>query len=96
MKVKPEIIYISRTKTLDELKDYILRLKKIKNFYEEEDEIKNLRLWKFVDNSDSSWKEALEEFSKVTKELNETDSKINYDKISCLEGKYKIRKKNKL
>jgi hypothetical protein len=87
IKVKPEIIYISRTKTLDEIKEYILRLKKIKNFYDEEDEIKNIRLWKFVDNSDSSWKEALDEFSKVSKELNETDSKINYDKITCLEGK---------
>ena len=60
MKIGPEILYISRTKTLDELKEYILRLKKINNFYDEEDEIKNLRLWKFVDNSDSTWKQALE------------------------------------
>jgi hypothetical protein len=88
MKIGPEILYISRTKTLDELKEYILRLKKINNFYDEEDEIKNLRLWKFVDNSDSTWKQALEEFSKISKELNETDTKINYEKITCLEGKY--------
>ena len=88
MKIGPEILYISRTKTLDELKEYILRLKKINNFYDEEDEIKNLRLWKFVDNSDSTWKQSLEEFSKISKELNETDTKINYEKITCLEGKY--------
>ena len=87
-KIKPEIVYISRTKNLNDLKEYILRLKKINKFYEDEDEIKNLRLWKFIDNSDSSWKEALEEFSKITKELNETDTKINYEKISCLEGNF--------
>ena len=39
-------------------------------------------------NSDSTWKQALEEFSKISKELNETDTKINYEKITCLEGKY--------
>ena len=72
---------------MDQLKEHILKLKKIKNFYEEKHEIKDLRLWKFIDNSDSSWKEALEEFSKIKKELNESDVKVNYDKISCLEGK---------
>jgi hypothetical protein len=70
------------------LKEHILNLKKINKFYDEEDEIKNLRLWKFNDNNDSSWKEALEEFSKIKQELNETNEKVNYDKISCLEGKY--------
>ena len=64
-----------------------MKLKNLNNFYEENDEIKDLRLWKFTDNSDSSWKEALEEFSKIKKELNESDAKVNYDKISCLEGK---------
>jgi len=86
-KIKPEIIYVSRSKNLNELKEHILRLKKINNFYDEEDETKNLRLWKFIDNADSSWKEALEEFSKMKKDLNETEEKITYDKISCLEGK---------
>jgi hypothetical protein len=87
-KIKPEIIYISKTKTLDELKHYILKLKKIQNFYEKEDEIDNLRLWKFLYNSDSSfWKETIQEFSKVKKELNETIEKITYEKIRCLEGK---------
>lgn len=85
-KIKLETIYISRTKSLDDLKEHILNLKKINKFYLEEDEIKNLRLWKFNDNNDSSWKEALEEFSKIKKELNETTEKVNYDKISCLEG----------
>lgn len=86
-KIKPEIVYISRTKNLNDLKEHILNLKKINNFYEKSDQIKNLRLWKFIDNADSSWKEALEEFSKIKKELNETDTGVNYDKITCLEGK---------
>jgi cell fate (sporulation/competence/biofilm development) regulator YlbF (YheA/YmcA/DUF963 family) len=85
-KIQPEVIYISRTKSLNQLKEHILKLKKINNFFEEKDEIKNLRLWKFIDNSNSSWKEALEEFSKIQKELNETVETVNYDKISCLEG----------
>ena len=71
---------------MDQLKEHILKLKKLNNFYDEKDEIKNLRLWKFIDNTDSSWKEALEEFSKIQKELNESDKTVNYDKISCLEG----------
>lgn len=85
--IKPEILYISRTKNLTDLKEHILNLKKIRKFYLEEDSVKNLRLWKLNDNGESSWKEALEEFSKVAKELNETNSKIAYNKISSLEGK---------
>lgn len=81
---KPEILYISRVESLENLKDKIVDLKKLKNFYSKNCTIQNIRLYKL---KDISWENAILSLIENCKVIRESDQLIKYDKLIYLEGK---------
>ena len=82
--LKPEILYISRVETLENLKDKIVDLKKLKNFYSKNCTIQNIRLYKL---KDITWENAILSLIENCKAIRESDQLIKYDKLIYLEGK---------
>ena len=82
--LKPEILYISRVETLENLKDKIVDLKKLKNFYSKNCTIQNIRLYKL---KDITWENAILPLIENCKVIRESDQLIKYDKLIYLEGK---------
>ncbi len=85
--IKPEMIFISRTVYLESLKEKIIELKKLKNFYNEEMSTKNIRLFKLLN---ISWEEAIKALKENTEAIRYSKQLVKYDKLSFLEGNIDI------
>jgi hypothetical protein len=82
--VKPEIVFVSRTVYLESLKEKIVELKKLKNFYSKETSTQNIRLFKL---QNISWEEAIKALAENSKAIRNSQQLVKYDKLSYLEGK---------
>jgi len=81
--IKPEIVFISRTVYLESLKEKIIELKKLKNYYNKETSTKNIRLFKL---QNISWEDAIKALNDNSEAIRNSKKPVKYDKLSFLEG----------
>ncbi len=80
LKLNHEIIYISQSKNLLDLKDKICRFEKVKNFYSKELTRDNIRMWKI--NATATH----EEIHNTLSEIQSSDTRtISVDYLTYLE-----------
>lgn len=83
--IKPEILFISRTVYLESLKEKIIELKQLKNFYSKETSTQNIRLLKL---QNISWEEAIKALTENSDAIRNSQQLVKYDKLSYLEGNF--------
>lgn len=81
--INPEIIFISRTVYLESLKEKILEIKKLRNFYNKEASTRNIRLFKL---QNISWEEAIKALKENSEAIRNSQQLVKYDKLLYLEG----------
>jgi hypothetical protein len=89
--IKPEIVYISRTVFLQSLKEKIIDLKKIKDYYDKDSSTKNIRLFKL---QNINWEEAISALKENSENIRCSQSLVKYDKLIFLEGNLYVNLKS--
>jgi NurA-like 5'-3' nuclease len=77
---------------LESLKEKIVELKKLKNFYSKEATTSNIRLFKL---QNISWEEAIKALMENSEAIKNSQQLVKYDRLAYLEGiKYNINFSN--